>query len=76
MRKFLMYLSVLLLFSTTAFSQSKKINGKVVDESGNPIPKVSVLIRRSRTGTSTDANGMFTIYATKGQYYPFLLLVM
>lgn len=36
-------------------------SGKVTDEKGNPLPGASVRIKGSKTGTSTDANGAFTL---------------
>ncbi len=38
-----------------------RITGRVVAATGEPLAGVSVLIRGSRTGTSTDANGNFSI---------------
>lgn len=40
------------------------VTGKVVDASGNPIPGASVTVKGTSIGTSTDANGGFTIGAT------------
>ncbi len=42
-------------------SQQKKIiKGKVVDNNGNPLPGVSVVVRGTTTGVSTDMNGEFS----------------
>src|SRR6202030_992431 len=38
------------------------IHGRVTDSLGNPLPGVSVIIKGAKTGTSTDANGYFTLY--------------
>ncbi len=44
-----------------------EIRGKVVNEaSGTPVVGANILIRGSQTGTSTDANGEFSIRAQKG----------
>lgn len=37
------------------------IKGKVTDESGNPLPGASVVVKGTGKGTSTDANGAFTL---------------
>jgi len=37
------------------------VGGRVTDESSNPIPGANVLIKGSTVGTSTDANGRFSI---------------
>lgn len=44
------------------YAQSKVVTGKVSDASG-PLPGVSVIIKGTETGTSTDANGSFSISA-------------
>ncbi len=43
--------------------QEKNINvdGKVLDEKGNPIPGVSVVIKGTNVGVSTDKNGVFKL---------------
>ena len=45
-----------------SYAQSKVVSGKVSDSSG-PLPGVSVTIKGTETGTSTDANGSFSISA-------------
>jgi len=43
-----------------SFAQ-KLITGKVTDANGNAIQNASVLIKGAKTGTATDANGLFSI---------------
>jgi len=59
----LIFLMPVLFFSLVAFSQSNgsTIKGKVLDEKGTPLSSVSVNIKESSTGTSTAADGSFTI---------------
>jgi TonB-linked SusC/RagA family outer membrane protein len=38
------------------------VRGRILDSAGNAIPGVSVLIRKGERGTTTDANGNFTLY--------------
>ncbi|MES2646989.1 MAG: TonB-dependent receptor [Bacteroidota bacterium] len=38
-----------------------KVTGTVKDSSGNPIPGASVVVKGTKNGTSTDANGSYTI---------------
>ena len=40
--------------------KSKKIIGKVTDESGNALPGVSVVVKSTRKGTTTDSNGYYS----------------
>ncbi|MGN6601722.1 MAG: SusC/RagA family TonB-linked outer membrane protein [Ginsengibacter sp.] len=58
-------LLILALFQLTAFSQSKVITviGKVVDNKGQVLPGVSILINGTNSGTTTDANGKYKISA-------------
>ena len=61
-----MRLPVLLIITTvfTSWIQAQvKISGKVTDKKGGPIPGISVVIRNTNYGTSTDANGLYTISA-------------
>ena len=52
---------ICVLFTQPAFSQTKTITGKISDDKGNPLAGVSVSIKGSRTGTSTDVGGNFTL---------------
>ena len=44
-----------------AFTQSRTITGKVTDSSGQPLSGVSVIIKGSITGTTTDRQGNYKI---------------
>ncbi len=44
-----------------AFTQSRTITGKVADSSGQPLSGVSVIIKGSITGTTTDRQGSYKI---------------
>ena len=52
---------LIVLFTTNTYGQI--ITGKVVDESGNPLPGVSIVVLESNTGTTTDFDGNFEINA-------------
>jgi len=62
MRKLLLCLTVLLL-SAGVVSAQKTINGKVTDEKGTPIANASVLIKGTSSGTTTKADGTYTLSA-------------
>ncbi len=49
------------LITQIAFSQTKIISGKVSDDKGNPVQGATVTPRGYKTGTSTDASGMFKL---------------
>lgn len=50
-----------LLIMQDSWAQNKTVTGKVSDEKGNPVAGASVLVKGSKSGTSTDATGSFTI---------------
>jgi len=62
MKKFflLSFLASFLMIGV-AIAQNTTVNGKVTDESGAPIAGASVLVKGSKTGVNTDAQGNFTI---------------
>ena len=51
----------LLLVSETVFAQNKTVKGRVVNDTGQPVQKASVLIKGTNSGTTTDDNGDFQI---------------
>ena len=53
-------LTFFFFFSLSLLAQ-KSINGKVTDSKGNPIQKASVTVKGTRTGTTTDQDGMYTL---------------
>jgi len=61
MRKAILSLYMLLAFIATAFAQTRQVTGKVVDKGGEALIGVSVGIKGSTVGTSTDAGGNFKI---------------
>ena len=56
---------LLLLLPFTVFSQTS-VSGTVVDEFGKPVSGASVVIKEKATGTSTNAEGKFTVSAKAG----------
>lgn len=55
-------LSAFLCFCTAiSFAQQREITGTVKDNKGTPLANVSVLIKGTNRGTTTDANGTFSI---------------
>src|SRR5690242_1513394 len=49
------------LSALPAFSQQRTVTGTVTDESGNPLPGVSVAVEHASTGTTTDSRGHFSL---------------
>jgi TonB-linked SusC/RagA family outer membrane protein len=52
---------LLLFFPILLFSQNRDIRGKVVDDTGAPVPGVTILLRGTTNGTTTDFNGEFSL---------------
>ena len=66
MRKFASLLVMLILFQVLAYSQDRTITGVVKDEAGLVVPRASVMIKGTKTGTIADNNGQFRIQAKAG----------
>ena len=49
------------LFAGTALAQEKKVSGKVVGTGGSPVEGASVVVKNTKIGTTTKADGSFTI---------------
>ncbi|MDP4247643.1 MAG: carboxypeptidase-like regulatory domain-containing protein, partial [Bacteroidota bacterium] len=49
------------LFTLTAFSQTKTITGTITDDKGAPVQGATVTVKGSRTGTSTHSDGGFSL---------------
>ncbi|MGV3706415.1 MAG: SusC/RagA family TonB-linked outer membrane protein [Arcticibacter sp.] len=75
--KILFSLALLLMLSTSVLAigsgkslvltgQGIPVSGKVTDESGAPLPGVSILVKGATGGASTDANGMYRLNVPSG----------
>ncbi len=51
------------LLCAGAFAQDRRVTGTVKDETGSGLPGVSVVLKGSTQGTTTDASGKYTIAA-------------
>ena len=67
-----------LFISVTVFSQNKtaadkyiQISGVVLDDSLQPLPFVSIMLKGTRSGTVSDFYGFFTIVARAGDEMQF-----
>ena len=52
---------ILFLSLSFIFTAQKKISGNVTDSNGNPIPKASVVVKGSSTGTVTEPDGTYSL---------------
>src|SRR5690606_19000716 len=58
--KFLMF-AVVMVCTQGILAQAKTITGLVTDESGVPLPGVTVLVEGTTNGTNTDFDGNYTL---------------
>lgn len=63
MKRLTLLLLCLLMGIGLAIAQTNRIKGTVVDETGEPLPGVSVIVSKTQIGVTTDGNGRFEISA-------------
>ncbi|MFA6083983.1 SusC/RagA family TonB-linked outer membrane protein [Mucilaginibacter sp.] len=74
-KKLLKLLLALLFLSVQAMAQQKTITGKVTSaDDGNALPGVSIKIKGTPNGVTTDLNGSYSIKASNGQVLVFSFL--
>ena len=66
MRRFLSLFTMLMLCGVLAFAQSRVVTGRVIDNTGKPVPFASVTIKGGKTGVQTDVNGEYSIRVNSG----------
>ena len=70
--KFSGILTLLLAFVVQlSLAQEKTVSGNVSDEDGLPLPTATVIIKGTTNGTSTDADGNYSIAVSEGQVLQF-----
>ncbi len=67
---------LLVLVAQLTFAQERVVSGIVSDNTGMPIPGVSVLIKGTKTGTQTDFDGKYSIKASPSQILVFTYIGM
>jgi outer membrane receptor protein involved in Fe transport len=71
----MLVLLVLVMYSSVAFAQSNVINGKVRTGSSASLGKLSVTVKGTQSGTTTDENGNFALSVPSNTKYPFTLVI-
>lgn len=66
MRKIVSLMTMLILCSVFAWSQTKTVTGRVTDESGGPVPFATVKVKGSDAGIAADQDGNFSITVGAG----------
>ena len=67
---------LLVLVAQLTFAQERAVSGTVSDNTGMPLPGVSVLVKGSKTGTQTDFDGKYSIKASSSQVLVFSYIGM
>src|SRR5215831_5141213 len=66
MKKLLLLLVCAVFCIGQLAAQSRTVTGKITDTKGNPLTGVTVSVKGAQQGTSTDAEGNFSLHVTKG----------
>ncbi len=66
MRKLLLLMGMVMLWSIAVFAQSRTVKGVVRDGQGNPVPYASVIVKGTSVGVTADDKGIYTIDAKPG----------
>jgi len=64
------------LVTQITFAQERAVSGVVSDNTGMPLPGVSVLVKGTKTGIQTDFDGKYSIKATSSQVLIFSFIGM
>ena len=78
MKDLFKFLSVVLFIFTVhvGWAQQREISGTVTEDSGMPLPGVSVVVKGTTTGTVTDVDGKYAITATESAVLVFSFVGM
>ncbi|MBP7345805.1 MAG: SusC/RagA family TonB-linked outer membrane protein [Sediminibacterium sp.] len=62
------------MLSTALLAQTKKVSGTILNDEAKPLSGVSVTIKGTKTGTQTNASGVFTIDVAEGKSLVFTMI--
>lgn len=60
-KKFLLIIPMLILYASGIMAQQKEVSGKVYNESNEAMVGVTVVVKGTTTGTTTQVDGSYTI---------------
>src|SRR4030095_6411082 len=58
---------IFLMLSSTAVAQTRTVNGVIKNESGEPVAAVTITVKETGIGTTTDAQGKFSVQVPQGK---------
>ncbi|MFS8616019.1 MAG: TonB-dependent receptor plug domain-containing protein, partial [Solitalea sp.] len=67
-------ITCMMLLQSAVAQETRQITGTVTDSAGAPLPGVSIVVKGTQNGTSTDLNGKFSIQAAPSDILEFSLL--
>jgi TonB-linked SusC/RagA family outer membrane protein len=59
--KKLLLLSIMVLSVLVSMAQNRSIRGRIIDDTGQPVPDVSITIKDTKTGTTSGPDGTFVL---------------
>src|SRR5882724_149491 len=65
MKRLLLLLGCAMLAITQLAAQNRTVTGKITDPKGNPLTGVSVAVKGAQQGTTTDAEGNFSLRVSR-----------
>ncbi|HEY6083093.1 MAG TPA: carboxypeptidase-like regulatory domain-containing protein, partial [Chitinophagaceae bacterium] len=63
MKRVLLLFTILMVNCSLLYAQERQVTGKVTDQTGSPLPGLTVQVKGTNTGTATDAAGTFRLSA-------------
>ena len=66
MRRLLIVLLVMLVTSSQLLAQNRSVSGKITNAQGNPVTNASVTVKGTNIGTTTSADGSFSLNVPAG----------
>ena len=67
MKRFLALFIMMMLCGALSFAQNRTINGKIIDEKGDPVSGASIIVKGTSRGTSANTTGDFSISVKPGE---------
>ena len=65
------FILLILFFGVSNFVLAQEVSGTVLDDSSQPLPGVTVVVKDTSTGTTTDLDGRYSINANDGDELEF-----
>jgi len=67
----ILYFTLLLILTIRSYAQDRVISGRLTDDSGEPLPGVTILVKGTTVGGVTDIDGFYSVSAPVGSILVF-----